>query len=50
MTTPRIDPFRTFNFRLEIDNLTASRAFSDVSGLTSDGRRRRLPHRRRTSS
>ena len=36
MTDARIDPFRTFNFRLEIDN-TAVAAFSEVSGLTSDG-------------
>jgi phage tail-like protein len=36
MTTPRVDPFRNYNFRLEIDNLTVA-AFSEVSGLTSDG-------------
>jgi phage tail-like protein len=32
----RLDPFRTFNFRLEIDN-TPVAAFSEVSGLASDG-------------
>lgn len=32
----RLDPFRTFNFRLEIDNTNVA-AFSDVSGLSSDG-------------
>ena len=31
-----MDPFRTFNFRLEIDG-TPVAAFSDVSGLTSEG-------------
>jgi len=36
MTTPRLDPFRNFNFRLEIDNLPVA-AFSEVGGLTSDG-------------
>ena len=34
--TDRLDPFRTFNFRLEIDD-TPIAAFSEVSGLTSDG-------------
>jgi phage tail-like protein len=32
----RLDPFRTFNFRLEIDD-TEVAAFSEVSGLSSDG-------------
>lgn len=32
----RLDPFRSFNFRLEIDG-TAVAAFSDVSGIGSDG-------------
>jgi phage tail-like protein len=32
----RLDPFRTFNFRLEIDDTTVA-AFSEVEGLTSDG-------------
>ena len=36
MTDTRLDPFRTFNFRLEIDD-TEVAAFSDVSGLTSTG-------------
>jgi phage tail-like protein len=36
MTVPRVDPFRNFNFRLEIDNLPVA-AFSDVSGLTTEG-------------
>lgn len=36
MSDVRMDPFRTFNFRLEIDNTTVA-AFSDVSGLTSTG-------------
>ena len=36
MTDVRLDPFRTFNFRLEIDN-TPVAAFSDVSGLNSTG-------------
>lgn len=35
-TQPRVDPFRDFNFRLEIDNLPVA-AFSEVSGLTSEG-------------
>ena len=34
-TGDRVDPFRGFNFRLEVDNIKAG--FSDVSGLTSDG-------------
>jgi phage tail-like protein len=32
----RQDPFRTFNFRLEIDGIDVA-AFSDVKGLQSDG-------------
>ncbi len=36
MTDVRLDPYRTYNFRLEIDN-TPVAAFSEVSGLTSDG-------------
>lgn len=32
----RLDPFRSFNFRLEIDG-TPVAAFSDVSGIASDG-------------
>ncbi|GAF48253.1 phage tail protein [Rhodococcus wratislaviensis] len=36
MADERIDPFRTFNFRLEIDNVPVA-AFSDVTGLQSDG-------------
>jgi phage tail-like protein len=36
MTTPRVDPYRTFNFRLEID-LLAVAAFSTVNGLASTG-------------
>jgi phage tail-like protein len=36
VTDARLDPFRTFNFRLEIDN-TEVAAFSEVSGLTSTG-------------
>ena len=36
MTDARQDPFRTFNFRLEIDDIEVA-AFSDVSGLTSTG-------------
>ncbi|MFZ5510302.1 MAG: phage tail protein [Pseudomonadota bacterium] len=35
-TDVRIDPFRGFNFRVEIDGLTVA-AFSEVSGLTADG-------------
>jgi phage tail-like protein len=35
-TDKRIDPFRGFNFRLEIDGLPVA-AFSEVSGLTADG-------------
>jgi phage tail-like protein len=36
MTSPRLEPFRTFNFRLEIDDLPVA-AFSDASGMTSEG-------------
>lgn len=36
MADDRRDPFRTFNFRLEIDNVPVA-AFSEVSGLQSDG-------------
>ncbi len=36
MSNQRLDPFRTFNFRLEIDDTTVA-AFSDVTGLSSDG-------------
>ena len=32
----RIDPFRSFNFRVEIDGLTVG-AFRECSGLTADG-------------
>jgi phage tail-like protein len=35
-TGERRDPFRTFNFQIEIDNL-ARGAFSEVSGLTAEG-------------
>jgi hypothetical protein len=35
-TGNRKDPYRGFNFRVEIDNITVG-AFSDVSGLSSDG-------------
>jgi phage tail-like protein len=36
MADDRRDPFRTFNFRLEIDNVPVA-AFSDVTGLQSEG-------------
>jgi phage tail-like protein len=36
MTTPRVDPYRVYNFRLDVDNL-APAAFSTCSGLTSTG-------------
>jgi len=36
VTDARLDPFRGFNFRLEIDN-TEVAAFSEASGLTSTG-------------
>lgn len=32
----RIDPYRSFNFRVEIDEI-ARAGFSEVSGLTADG-------------
>jgi phage tail-like protein len=35
-TGTRTDPYRAFNFRVEIDGLTLA-AFSEVSGLTADG-------------
>lgn len=35
-TGERVDPYRSFNFRVEIDNLSVG-AFSEVDGLSSDG-------------
>ncbi len=35
-TGERVDPYRSFNFRIEIDNLSVG-AFSECSGLSSDG-------------
>lgn len=35
-TDTRIDPYRGFNFRIEIDGLTVA-SFSEVGGLTADG-------------
>jgi phage tail-like protein len=35
-TGDRKDPYRGFNFRVEIDGITVG-SFSDVSGLSSDG-------------
>ena len=35
-TGTRIDPFRAFNFRIEIDGLAAG-SFSECSGLSTDG-------------
>ena len=35
-TDTRTDPFRGFNFRVEIDGLPVA-AFSEVSGLTAEG-------------
>jgi phage tail-like protein len=35
-TGDRSDPFRGFNFRVEIDGITVG-SFSEVSGLSSDG-------------
>jgi phage tail-like protein len=35
-TATRTDPFRAFNFRVEIDGLTVG-SFSECSGLTADG-------------
>lgn len=34
--TARTDPYRGFNFRVEVDNTTVA-SFSEVSGLTADG-------------
>jgi phage tail-like protein len=33
---PRIDPYRSFNFRIEIDNMTVA-SFSEASGLVAEG-------------
>ena len=35
-TGTRVDPYRTFNFRLEIDGLTVG-SFRECSGLAADG-------------
>jgi phage tail-like protein len=35
-TGTRTDPYRAFNFRVEVDGLTVG-SFSEVSGLSSDG-------------
>jgi phage tail-like protein len=35
-TGTRIDPYRTFNFRVEIDGLTVG-SFSECSGLSTEG-------------
>ena len=35
-TGERVDPYRAFNFRVEIDGLPVA-SFSEVSGLSSDG-------------
>jgi phage tail-like protein len=35
-TSDRIDPYRGFNFHVEIDNTTVA-SFSEVSGLTAEG-------------
>ena len=35
-TDERNDPYRSYNFRIEIDNITVG-AFSEVSGLTAEG-------------
>jgi phage tail-like protein len=35
-TGTRTDPYRAFNFRVDVDGLTLA-AFSEVSGLTADG-------------
>src|SRR5262249_53961722 len=35
-TTPRTDPYRGFNFRIELDNTTVA-SFSEVSGTTAEG-------------
>jgi phage tail-like protein len=34
--TTRIDPYRSFNFRIEIDNTTVA-SFSEVSGAVAEG-------------
>ena len=35
-TADRVDPYRGFNFRVEIDRTTVA-SFSEVTGLTADG-------------
>jgi phage tail-like protein len=35
-TTTRVDPWRSFNFRVEIDGTTVA-AFSEITGLTAEG-------------
>ena len=35
-TDKRVDPFRSHNFRVEIDNIEAG-SFSECSGLSSEG-------------
>src|SRR5215475_8088380 len=35
-TTPRTDPYRGFNFRVEIDKTTVA-SFNEVSGFNADG-------------
>jgi phage tail-like protein len=35
-TATRVDPYRTFNFRVDVEGLSVG-AFSEVSGLSSDG-------------
>ena len=35
-TGQRTDPYRSFNFRIEIDGVTLA-SFSEVTGLTADG-------------
>src|SRR5580704_9707725 len=35
-TAERVDPFRSFNFRVEFDQLTVG-SFRECSGLTADG-------------
>jgi phage tail-like protein len=37
MTTSRVDPYRVYNFRLEIDQFRTAPVFSSASGLTSTG-------------
>ena len=48
-TGERRDPFRAFNFQLEIDNI-ARGAFSECSGLTAEGRRGGLSRRHRLAT